>query len=78
VAEKNIIVTVNDERLPEIDKVADDLASRGMKVERVMPGTGVISGSYPQESLAELGGVDGVLSVEEELSAELPPDWDPQ
>lgn len=70
--EKSVIVTVTDEAIPSIQRVADDLSSRGLKVDRVMPMTGVISGSLSAE-LSELHGIDGVMSVEEELSAELPP-----
>ena len=70
--EKSVIVTVSDEMLPSIQRVADDLAQRGLKVDRVMPMTGVISGSLSAD-VAELRGIEGVLSVDEELTAELPP-----
>jgi hypothetical protein len=70
--EKSVIVTVTDEMLPSIQRVADDLASRGLRVERVMPMTGVISGSLSAD-LSELQGIEGVMSVEEERTAELPP-----
>ena len=70
--EKSVIVTVTDEMLPSIQRVADDLASRGLRVDRVMPMTGVISGSLSAD-LSELRGIEGVMSVEEELTAELPP-----
>lgn len=70
--ERPVIVTVNDQMLPSIQQVADQLASRGLKVDRVLPYSGVISGSYADD-LSALNGVDGVLSVEEEASASLPP-----
>lgn len=70
---KPIIVTVADESLEQIDDLADALVRKGMKVDRVLPVTGVITGSYSRGSLAELRQVSGVLSVEDEVGAELPP-----
>lgn len=70
--EKSVIVTVSDEMLPSIQRVADDLSSRGLRVDRVLPMTGVISGSLSAD-LSELRGIEGVMSVEEERTAELPP-----
>ena len=68
-----VIVTVTDERLNDIKEVADQLVARGMRVERVLPVTGVISGSVASFQLAALREVDGVTSVEEEVTAVLPP-----
>ena len=70
---QSIIVTVADEALNNINELADELAAKGMKVDRVMPLTGVISGSAPSQKLSSLKKVAGVSSVEKELSAELPP-----
>ena len=70
---KPIIVTVTDDALKNIDELAAKLTARGMKVDRVLPITGVISGSCASSKMGELENVDGVMSVEEEASAELPP-----
>ena len=70
---KPIVVVVTDDMLPNIGQVAERLAAEGMKVERVMPITGVISGSYASADMSSLEKVDGVMSVEEEASARLPP-----
>jgi hypothetical protein len=70
-----VIVTVADDALASIHELAAELAAKGMKVERVLPVTGVISGSYAAD-LAGLGRVKGVESVEEELRAHLPPAGD--
>ena len=70
---QSIIVTVADEAIDKIDELAEKLTAKGMTVDRVMPITGVISGSAPSSKLASLKKVAGVLSVEEEVSAELPP-----
>ena len=74
---QSIIVTVADEALKDINELADKLAAKGMKVDRVLPITGVISGSAPSQKLSSLKKVAGVSSVEKELSAELPPSDSP-
>jgi hypothetical protein len=74
---KPIIVTVTDAMLPNIQRVADQLAAKGMKVSRVMPVTGVIAGSCPSNEMTAVEKVDGVLSVEEEAVAHLPPSDSP-
>ena len=70
---QSIIVTVADEAIKNITELADKLAAKGMKVDRVMPITGVIVGSAPPKKLPSLKKMAGVLSVEKEVSAELPP-----
>jgi hypothetical protein len=70
---KPVIVTVADNALMRIQEVADQLASKGMKVKRVMPVTGVISGLCPPSKTSALEKVGGVVSVEEEAVAHLPP-----
>ena len=66
---KSVIVTVADDALGEIQSLANRLRDRGMTIKRVMPVTGVISGSVAASKLPTLRGVSGVVSVEEELSA---------
>jgi hypothetical protein len=76
---KPIIVTVADDALENIHELANKLATRGMRIDRVLPITGVISGSCPSGKVGELENIDGVTSVEEEASADLPPpDQSPQ
>ena len=70
---KSIIVTVTDEMLGNIDQVAERLSAKGMKIDQVMPITGVISGSCSAARMPSLEKVAGVMSVEEEASAYLPP-----
>ena len=74
---KSIVVTVADDALGNIQKVADQLAAKGMKVSRVMPLTGVIGGFSAPSNLSALQQVDGVMSVEEEAVARLPPSDSP-
>ena len=70
---KPIIVTVTDDALNKIDDLAAQLTAKGMKVDRVMPLTGVIAGSAASTKMSGLRKVKGVMSVEEEVTAELPP-----
>ncbi len=66
---QRIIVTVTDEALDRIEAVAEELAAKGMKINRVLPVTGVISGSCPPEKKDELQAVSGVDRVEDEAEA---------
>jgi hypothetical protein len=66
---KSVIVTVADDALGEIQGLANRLKDHGLTVKRVMPLTGVISGSVALSKLGILREVPGVSSVEEELSA---------
>ena len=68
---KAIIVTVGDDALNNIHQLADQLAAKGMKVDRVMPVTGVIAGSCAATKMPALEKVDGVISVEEEVVASI-------
>ena len=56
-----------------IEEVAAGLRARGMEVTQVLDGIGVITGSAPDEARADLAGVDGVASVDEQLTHRLPP-----
>lgn len=60
----NIIVTVDDERMATIAKVADDLRAAGMNVVDVMKNIGIIAGSA--DDLTPLRAVEGVLAVEQD------------
>jgi hypothetical protein len=69
----NVSVTVDDGHLPAIDKVAEALRAQGMQVAQVLDGLGIITGSAPEESKSALTAVEGVVSVDEELTHQLPP-----
>ena len=68
-----VSVTVDDEHLDVLDVVAQALRARGMAVDQVFDGLGIITGSVPAADRAALTGVDGVASVDEQLSHQLPP-----
>jgi hypothetical protein len=64
-------VTVDDGHA--IEEVAAGLRARGMQVAQVLDGIGVITGSAPAETRDALAGVEGVASVDEQLTHQLPP-----
>jgi len=69
---KSIIVTVTDDALDKIQTVARQLGSKGMKVNKVHPITGVISGSIDAGKMGKLSSVKGVHSVEHDAAVQLP------
>jgi hypothetical protein len=56
-----------------IEEVAAGLRARGMEVAQVLDGIGVITGSAPDDVRHGLAGVEGVTSVDEQLTYQLPP-----
>ena len=70
---KAIVVTVDDAAMKDIDGVVSRLTAKGMSVDRVMPITGVITGSCGSAKMSALGSIAGVSSVEEEVGIQLPP-----
>jgi hypothetical protein len=69
---KNLVVTVDDAHMPNIHQVAEQLKSRGMKVEEVLEATGMITGSS-RKGMSGLRAVPGVVGVEEQPQIQLPP-----
>jgi enamine deaminase RidA (YjgF/YER057c/UK114 family) len=61
---ERIIVTVDDQNLSVIESVVTALESAGMKVDRVLPVTGIITGEVAQSKLEGLRSVPGVANVE--------------
>jgi hypothetical protein len=66
-------VTVDDGHLPALDAVVARLRAQGMEVEQVLEGLGVITGSAPSAARQALTAVEGVVSVDEQLTHRLPP-----
>jgi hypothetical protein len=68
-----VSVTVDDGHA--VGAVADALRARGMAVAQVLEGIGVITGSAPDDVRRTLADVEGVASVDEQLTHQLaPPD----
>ena len=56
-----------------IEEVAAGLRARGMEVAQVLDGIGVITGSASDDVRQALAAVEGVASVDEQLTHQLPP-----
>jgi hypothetical protein len=61
---ERIIVTVDDQNLPVIQSVVTALRSAGMKVDQVLPVTGIITGAVSPSKLEGLRSLPGVAGVE--------------
>jgi hypothetical protein len=72
-APKPIVVTIDDAHLDAIHQVAERLGERGMTVERILPITGVVSGTCGPERMEALRDVDGVSAIEDDATVQLPP-----
>ena len=66
-----ISVTVDDGHA--IEEVVAGLRARGMEIAQVLDGIGVITGSAPDDVRPALAAVEGVASVDEQLTHQLPP-----
>lgn len=68
----HVTVTVDDAHLRSIGTVARSLERTGMRVDRVMPAVGVITGSVDSAAESTLCAVPGVASVDRDTSYQLP------
>jgi len=68
---QRIVVTIDDQHLPEIQAIASSLRTAGMRVDNVLSVTGIITGEVSQIRINELRDVSGVADVEpdEEMQA---------
>ena len=69
----HVSVTVDDGHLAALDGVVQGLRARGMQVDQVLDGLGIITGSVPSGAAGALSAVAGVASVDEQLGIHLPP-----
>lgn len=68
-----VSVTVGDEHRNSLDGVVENLRASGLRVEQVLGTLGIVTGSAPDEALDTLRGVEGVASVDAQLTHRLPP-----
>ena len=74
--EQSFVVTVDDRAVDRIAEVAAALRACGMRVERVLPLTGIITGQCQAGLASRLQGVAGVHSVEPDEPVGIPPGED--
>jgi hypothetical protein len=68
-----VTVTVGDEHRERLEGVVERLRAAGLEVEQVLGTLGIVTGSAPAEALDALRGVEGVASVDQQLTHRLPP-----
>lgn len=61
---ERVIITIGDQHLSDIQSVATTLQSAGVKVDNVLPSTGIITGEVSQPKIQELKSIPGVVDVE--------------
>jgi hypothetical protein len=75
----NVSVLVSDGSLNRINDVVKKVKSKGMRVDRVLQKTGVLTGSVEADDLGGLNKVEGVSGVEQERAIRIaPPDSEVQ
>lgn len=62
----SVIVMVDESHKDSLGELASNLKAKGFVLNETLGAIGVLSGSVPVDSLAELSTVPGVLGVEEE------------
>ena len=71
----HVSVTVGDDHRESMDGVVENLRASGLEVEQVLGTLGIVTGSAPADTLDALRGVEGVASVDEQLTHKIePPD----
>ena len=71
----HVSVTVGDDHRESMDGVVENLRASGLEVEQVLGTLGIVTGSAPADALDALRGVEGVASVDEQLTHQIePPD----
>jgi len=68
----NITVTVDDEHADSMGQVAATLRACGMQISQVLEAVGVITGSVPEDGVAELRNIHGVKSVDPAVDITIP------
>jgi hypothetical protein len=69
----HVTVTVDDDHRESLDGVVERLRALGMQVEQVLGTLGIITGSAQDDALVALRGVEGVASVDVQLTHQIPP-----
>jgi hypothetical protein len=68
-----VTITVDDAHLTQIDRIATELRRKGMQIDQVLNAVGAITGSVSDDRRQDLRNVDGVESVADATTFQLPP-----
>ena len=69
----NLLICVDERHLEQIPQVVEALEASGLKIERVMEQTGIITGSIDSTQVEGISQVEGVAAVEVEQQFQLKP-----
>jgi hypothetical protein len=69
----DIVVTIDDTHIGQMNTIVKQLESRGLKVLNSMASIGVVSGKARREDCARFQSIPGIKSVESAGSVQLPP-----
>jgi nitrate reductase NapAB chaperone NapD len=70
---RSILVSIDDQYLPEMSQMVHRLEQAGLEVEQTLGELGVVSGTAEAENISALRDLDGVASVDAEREVVLPP-----
>ena len=68
-----VVVSVAADSISRIHELASELSAQGLDVERVLESLGTITGRIQPARIVAMEDVEGVSSVERELTIQLPP-----
>lgn len=69
----DMIISVDEKYLSQLDKIAENLRSQGLKDIQVLTGVGVITGKGHSDLLSALRQVNGVAAVETAGTVQIAP-----
>lgn len=72
-----VIVSIDDQHLPQIHEIAEQLKSSGFVVDQVMDVAGIITGEVDDHGRHQATRIPGVLSVENEGQIDIGPPGSP-
>jgi hypothetical protein len=73
-AEEQVVISVADDQVDDMDSVVEALRHAGLRVSEVLESVGVVTGTVDGEALRYLSTVPGVAEVERSRMFQLPPD----
>jgi hypothetical protein len=73
VADEQVVISVTDDQVDDMPAVVAALRDAGLRVDEVLNGVGVVTGTVDEAALAALSTVPGVLDVERSRVYQAPP-----
>jgi hypothetical protein len=74
VTEEQVVISVADDQVADMDTVVEALRQAGLRVSEILDSVGVVTGTVDGDALGSLSTVPGVAEVERSREFLLPPD----